>query len=195
VNLADHSLRVATLAAIADLVAKEYAQARKEAEAEFKANRAKKLDIALPDGEVVGEITVTQPGPTVKVNEDDLIAWVGEHNHTEIEEYLDGSALLDQEVIEYCRANRDDLVKRRVRKVWRDELQKMLTANDGQVMNSAGEPTKVAEVTANKATGSFALNSDRQGIRSARIIAALRAGELAEVVEMPVVLALPAGEG
>lgn len=194
-NLAEHTLKVATLAAIASFVGEQYEQARKEAEAVYRDNGIKKLTIALPDGELVGDVTVKQPGPTVKVDEAALLAWVEEHSGTEVEEYLESAALLDQELIAYCREHeRDDLLGKRVRRVWRSELQKKLTADDGELVDEAtGEPTKVATVTQNKATGAFALSQDPQGVRAKRLIEAMLAGELSGVIELPVVLAIPAG--
>ena len=195
-TLAQTTLRVAALGAVAAYFADQYQQARKEAETAYKDNAVRKLVIVLPDGEELGEVTVQQPGPHVAVDEEALLAWVAEHTPTEVEEHLDEAILTDQEAIEWARQNRDDLLRRRVRRVWRDELQKVLTANDGDVIDEkTGATTKVAEVTKNRATGAFAFSPDPRKARAQRIMSALLAGELAGVIELPVTLALPeAGE-
>jgi hypothetical protein len=194
VNLAEHTLKVATLAAIATFFSDQAEQARRDAEVVYRENGIKKLTIALPDGELVGDVTVKQPGPTVKYDEAAFLKWVEDTSATEIEEYLATAALLDQELIEYCRENgRDDLLQKRIRKVWRSELEKRAKDNDGDLIDeSTGEATTVATVTKNKPTGAFALSQDPQGVRAKRLIEALLAGELNGVIELPVTLALPA---
>lgn len=196
-NLSDHTLNVATLGAVASYFTERYEEARKEAQEEFRVNGIRgAVSITLPSGEVVGEAVVKKPGnPSVSAPEDDVIAWVAEHLPAEIEEYLDSAALTDEELIEYCRKERDDLIKRRVRKVMRDELQKQLVTHDGFLIDVvSGESTKVAKVTPKKADGSFALSPDGNGVRARRLLAALLAGELAGVIELPVTLAIPAAE-
>lgn len=194
-NLSDHARRVATLAAITDFVAEQYATARREAEAAFRENRVSGVTITLPDGEEIGDIKVKKPSPTVRVSDDDLVAWVEKHTATELEEYLDADALTDQELIEWARVNRDDLLRRRVRAVWRKELVKLATANGGYVVDTeTGESAKVAEVVPNKATGAFALSQDPRGERRARIIAALRAGELEGVTTLAISAPAEGGE-
>jgi hypothetical protein len=189
-NLADHTLRVATLKAIADFVDTEYKQARAEAEEAYRENGIRGVNITLPDGEVIGGVTVKQPEPTVKVDEDAVIDWVAEHVPTEIEEYLDPAVQLDQEAIEWARANRGDLLRRRVRRVWRDELAKQIKAEGGCVLHPAtGETTKVAEVKPVKPSGAFSLSPDPHGERSKRLLNALRDGELSGVT--PLVLPAP----
>jgi hypothetical protein len=194
VNLGDITLKVATLKAIADFVEKEYVKARTEAEAAYREHGVKAIAITLPDGQEIGTSTVKKPGPSMKVDEDAFLAWVEEHTPAEVEEYLDSSVLMDQEAIEWARANRDDLLKRRVRRVWRDEKEKQAKANDGCVIDeSTGESTKVAEVTVNRPTGAFALSADSHGERMELILAALRAGELTSVVALPI--AAPVEDG
>lgn len=193
-NIADLSLRVTALAALSDYVADEYAKARKEAEAAYQANGIRALSVSLPDGEWLADITVKKPGQSVEYNDDDLLAWVEKHTPTEIEEYLDSSALLDQEVIEWAREHRDDLLKRRIRAVWQAELRKVAAGNGGFVVDTeTGDSTKVAEVTPHKATGAFALSADGGKVRRDRVLAALLAGELNGVTALPMVPAVPAG--
>ena len=186
-DLSDLSLKVAALAAIAALVDDEYKKARRAAEEAFKANGIKSLTINLPDGEEVGGITVTSPSASVSYDEDALLAWAAEHTPAEVEEYLDASVQLDQEAIEWARAHRDDLLRRRIRQVWRKELDKQAKGNGGYVIDTAtGETAKVAEVTPNRSTGAFSLSPDRHGERAARLITALRSGELAGVTALAI---------
>jgi len=193
-TLAETSLRVAVLAAIADYFAEAATTARREAEAAYKDNGIKSLSVSLPDGEWLADITVKKASQSVTVNEDDLIAWVEKHQPAEIEEYLDSSALLDQEVIEWAREHRDDLLHRRIRRVWRDELQKVLSANGGYVIETeTGASTKVAEITTVVATGAFALSTDARKERHDQIMAAVLAGDLAEVIDTPVTRAVTGG--
>lgn len=185
-NLSEITLKVATLAALTDWTQQQYAEARTEAAAAYKANGVKKLVIQLPDGEVIGDITVKQPGPTVKLDDEALISWVAEHTPAEIEEYLDSSVLLDQEAIEWAREHRDDLLRRRVRGVWLKEKRAEAQANGGYVIDhQTGDTTKVAEVTANRPSGEFALSADPHGERAGRLIEALRAGELTGIPAFP----------
>lgn len=193
-GLAETSLRVAVLAAIADYFDEAATKARRDAEVAYKENGIRSLAVSLPDGEWLADITVKKPGHTMKVNEDDLLAWVEKHTPTEVEEYLDSAALLDQELIEWAREHRDDLLCRRIRRVWRDELQKVIAGNGGYVVDTeTGDSEKVADVTPNKATGAFALSADARKERRDRIMAAVLAGELADVIDTPVTRVLTGG--
>lgn len=183
-NIAEHSLKVAVLEALVAHITKEYKTARADAEAAYRDNKVRKVTVELPNGDELGDITIKQPKPTAAIDEEKLLAWVAEHTPAEVEEYLDTAAQTDQEVIEWARVNRDDLLRRRIRPVWRAELEKVVTANDGYVISGdTGEATKVAEVVKHKATGAFALPQDRSGENKRRLIAALLAGELSSVLE------------
>lgn len=192
-NIAEHSLKVAVLEALVAHITKEYKTARADAEAAYRDNKVRKVTIELPNGDELGDITVKQPKPAVTTDEEKLLAWVAEHTPAEVEDYLDTSAQTDQEVIEWARANRDDLLRRRIRPVWRAELEKLIAANDGYVIaEGTGEATQVAEVTKLKATGAFALPQDRSGDNKRRLISALLAGELTNVLEGVTTLAIAA---
>lgn len=193
-NVAQHSLRVAALQAIVAFVTTEYETARKEAEVAYRENRIKAATIELPDGTPLGDITVKKPQQTTVMDEEKLLAWVEEHTPAEVEEYLDSSVLLDEEAIAWAREHRDDLLRRRIRKVWRDELQKMAALHNGEVIDSNGEATKVAEVTRHAATGAFMLPPDRDGARAKQLMAALLAGELAGVTTLAITSAEQAGD-
>lgn len=189
-NLAQLTLRVATLKAIAEFVDTEYTKARAEAEEVYRENGIRGVNITLPGGDVIGGVSVKQPDPHVKVDEDAVIAWVAEHVPTELEEYLDPSVQLDQEAIEWARANRDDLLRRRVRRVWRAELAKQIKTENGCVIDPAtGDATKVAEVKPVKPSGAFSLSPDPNGERSERLLKALRDGELSGLT--PLMLTAP----
>lgn len=193
-NIAKHSLKVAALEAIVAFFTAEYMAARADAEEAFLSNKVRKATIETPSGDDLGDITVKQPKATVVMDEEKLLAWVAEHTPAEIEEYLDSSVLLDEEAIAWAREHRDDLICRRVRKVWRAELEKTALAHDGHVIDdSTGDATKVAEVVKYKATGAFALPPDRTGERGRLLMAALLAGELADVTSLSI--APPAEEG
>ena len=193
-NIADHSLKVATLDAIIRFFTAEYKTAREEAEAAYRANKVRKATIETPSGDELGDITIKQPQSVLVMDEEKLLAWVAEHTPAEIEEYLDSSVLLDEEAIAWAREHRDDLILRRVRKVWRAELEKTALGHDGHVFDrESGDATKVADVVRSKPNGAFALPPDRGGERAERLMAALLAGELTGVTSLQI--AAPAQGG
>lgn len=184
-NIAEHSLKVAALEAVVGYFTAQYKTAREEAEAAYLANKVRKASIETPDGEYLGDITVKQPKATLVMDEEKLLAWVAEHTPAEVEEYLDAAVLLDEEAIAWAREHRDDLIRQRVRRVWRAELEKTALGHDGHVIDeSTGDATKVAEVINHKASGAFALPPDRSGERGKRLMAALLAGELTAVTQL-----------
>lgn len=186
-NIAEHSLKVATLEALVAFFTSEYKAARSEAETAFRENRVRKATIETPSGDDLGDITVKQPKPSLVMDEEKLLAWVAEHTPAEIEEYLDPSVLLDEEAIAWAREHRDDLIRRRVRRVWRAELEKTALGHDGHVIDEdTGDATKVAEVVKHRSTGAFALPPDRNGERGKRLMAALLAGELTGVTTLQI---------
>jgi hypothetical protein len=186
-GLPNQVLKVAALAAMVAFFEEQYTQARQDAQTAFRTSGIKKIGIKLPDGEEVGEITVKEPTPAIQaIDEDALVGHVERFTPGEIEEYLDPAALLDQELIEYCRTRRDDLLKKRVRQVWRDEMKKQALKNDGFVIDEVkGESTKVATIVKPKADGSFALAADKYGQRADRLMTELLAGRLGNLVELP----------
>ena len=177
VNVADHSLRIAVLKAILDRIGAEYTDARKAAEEAFRNNGIKALSVSLPDGLEVGSISVKKASTTVDVDMEKLLDWVAEHTPTEIEEHLDEAALTDQELIEYARTHRDDLLRRRIRGAWESELMHQIRSHDGHVVDpTTGESTKVADITTGRPSGAFAYNPDRTA--AAVILAAISRREL-----------------
>jgi hypothetical protein len=186
-NIADHSLKVAALDAIIRFFTAEYKTAREEAEAAYLANKVRKATIETPSGDELGDITIKQPTSTVVMDEEKLLAWVAEHTPAEVEEYLDSSVLLDEEAIAWAREHRDDLIRRRVRKVWRSELEKTALTHDGHVfVEDTGDATKVGEVVKQRPSGAFALPPDKGGERSRRLMAALLAGELTGITTLQI---------
>lgn len=185
-NLADHGRRVGVLKAVLDLVTAEYAKARKAAESAFVENGIKGgVVVALPDGTELGGLTVKQPGVSVSVDDEALLAWVAEHQPDEVEEYLDSAALLDEEAIAWAREHRDDLVQRRVRGVWRKELLKRVADAGGFAVDpETGESARVAEVTTNKPTGAFMYTPDREACEL--VLEALRKNELGGVTTLSI---------
>jgi hypothetical protein len=195
VNIAEHSLKVAALEAVVAFFTKEYKAARADAEVAYRDNKVRKVGVELPNGDELGDIIIKQPAPTLDLDDDKLLAWVAEHTPAEVEEYLDTAAQTDQEVIEWARVNRDDLLRRRIRLVWRAELEKVIAANDGFVVSAeTGDSTKVAEVIKRKASGAFALPQDRSGENKRRLMAALLAGELGSVTTLSIAAPAEGGE-
>lgn len=193
-NIADHTLKVATLEAVVAFFTREYKAARAEAEAAYRENRIRKATIETPSGDELGDVTVKQPKPTVAMDEEKLLAWVAEHTPAEVEEYLDTAVLTDEEAIAWAREHRDDLIRRRVRPVWRAELEKTALGHDGHVFTDTGDATKVGEVVKGKPSGAFALPPDRGGERGRRLMAALLAGELTGVTSLSIAAPAEGGE-
>ncbi|MFG2001757.1 hypothetical protein ACGFNU_21660 [Spirillospora sp. NPDC048911] len=197
-NLADHTLRVAALEALVAFFTTEYKAARREAETAYRDNKVKKVTIETPDGVQLGDITVKQPSASVVIDEDKLLAWVAEHTPHEVEEYLDTAVQLDEEAIEWARVNRDDLLRRRIRSVWRAELVKQLTAHGGEVIDErTGAATKVADVVPVRATGEFSLPPKGGSERRSKLMAALLRGDLKAIPVTALSIVAPAegGEG
>ena len=92
-NAREHALRIATLEALADAVAAEYAKARAEAEPVFAAKYADEGNdrqaVLLPSGEKVGQLTIKAPSPVVDMPEGGLLEWCHEHFPAAVEEYID----------------------------------------------------------------------------------------------------------
>jgi hypothetical protein len=184
-DISELSLRVAALNALSAFVASELKAARKDAAEAYRANGIEKLNVTLPSGEVVGAITVTKPSPSVVMDNDALLAWVEEHTVTEVEEHLAESALTDQELIEWARKNRDDLLRRRIRPVWRDELVKQATANGGFVVDKVtGESANVASVIPVAPSGAFTLRPEKD--TAALLLTAIRNRELDGITNLTI---------
>ncbi len=191
-EISELSLRVAALNALSAFVTAELKAARKDAAEAYRANGIEKLNVTLPSGEVVGAITVTKPSPSVVMDNDALLAWVEEHNVTEVEEHLTEKALTDQELIEWARKNRDDLLKRRIRPVWRDELVKQATANGGFVVDTVtGESANVASVIPVTPSGAFTLRPEKE--TAALLLTAIRNRQLDGITNLTIAAPPEAG--
>ena len=193
----DHALRIATLEALADAVATEYAKARAEAEPVFAAKYADEGNdrqaVLLPSGEKVGQITIKAPAPDVDMPEDGLLDWCRDHFPAAVEEYIDPAVIGSTDVIAAVRDKLPDVIRTRVRPATAEALTKEIVKGKGLLADRrSGEASKVATVTPGTATGAFAFTGANSAERRSRLMAALLAGELRGVVGFGP-LALPAG--
>ena len=202
----DHALRIATLEALADAVATEYAKARAEAEPVFASKYADdgndRQAVLLPSGEKIGQITIKAPGAVVTEPEDALpgwrlddalLGWCGEHFEAAVEEYIDPGSINSLDVIAAVRDKLPDVIRTRVRPATAKVLTDEIVKGKGLLADRRdGEAAQVATVTPGKATGAFAFTGANSGERRHRLMAALLNGELRGVVGFGP-LALPAG--
>ena len=196
----DHALRIATLEALADAVAAEYAKARAEAEPVFAAKYADEGNdrqaVLLPSGEKVGQITIKAGAPSVEMTggKDALLDWCCEHFPAAVEEYIDPAKVNSADVLAAVRDKLPDAIKYRVRPATAKALTEEIAKGKGLLADRmSGEAEPVATVTHGKPTGAFAFTGANSGERRQRLMAALLAGELRGVVGFGP-LSLPAGE-
>ena len=198
-NARQHALRIATLEALADAVAAEYAKARAEAEPVFAAKYADEGNdrqaVLLPSGEKVGQLTITAPSASVEMTggKDGLLDWCSEHFEAAVEEYIDPAKVGHSDVIAAVRDKVPDAIRYRVRPATAKVLTEEIVKGKGLLADRrSGELEEVATVTHGKPTGAFAFTGANSGERRQRLMAALLAGELRGVVGFGP-LALPAG--
>ena len=196
-NAREHALRIATLEALADAVAAEYAKARTEAEPVFAAKYADEGNdrqaVLLPSGEKVGQLTIKAPAPVVDMPPDALLDWCREHFEAAVEEYIDPAKVSSADVIAAVRDKLPDCIRVRVRPATAKALTEEIVKGKGLLADRrSGEAEEVATVTAGKPTGAFAFTGANSAERRQRLMAALLAGELQDVVGFGP-LALPAG--
>lgn len=177
----DHALRVAVLTAVSELAARELKKARAEAEGLFAGLREdgqSQQKVLLPGGEEVGLISIKAGAVVTETDEDALLAWVREHCPGELEECIDGTALLNLDVIELVRAVFPGLVKVRVRDSARKKLIAEAAESGGWVADCVtGEKGRVADVEGHPPTGAF---SYRPGPGTTeRVVAGWLSGRLA----------------
>ena len=197
----DHALRIATLEALADAVAAEYAKARAEAEPVFAAKYADEGNdrqaVLLPSGEKVGQITIKAGAPSVEMTggKDALLDWCCEHFPAAVEEYIDPAKVNSADVLAAVRDKLPDAIKYRVRPATAKALTEEIAKGKGLLADRmSGEAEPVATVTPGKPTGAFAFTGANSAERRSRLMAALLAGESRGVVGFGP-LALPAGGG
>ena len=197
-NARQHALRIATLEALADAVAAEYAKARAEAEPVFAAKYADEGNdrqaVLLPSGEKVGQLTIKAPTPSVDMPQDALLDWCLEHFPAAVEEYIDPAKVSSGDVIAAVRDKLPDCIKVRVRPATVKALTEEIVRSGGLLVadQETGEAERVATVTCGRPTGAFAFTGANSGERRQRLMAALLAGELRGIVGFGP-LALPAG--
>lgn len=121
------ALRVAVLDACVAEAEGELGKARDEAEAVFKAaitstgfrasTGALQVDIPLPDGRVIGRLSVKAGARRTDKTTDEigLHEWIAERNPDGLEEYVTPSALSDPRVLDLLREHCPDLLSSRVR--------------------------------------------------------------------------------
>lgn len=193
----EHALRVAVLEAIVEAAKAEYTKARRGAEQAFAAIRAdggKQQAVMLPDGTEIGLISIKAGGSTVTVDEDELLAWVGEHAPGDIEEYITPEAMSDAEIVDMIKACFPAAVGKRVRQSVRDALVKEMTESGGFVADKeSGEIALLGEVENHDPTGAFALAGAGAKARRDRIMTEWQRGNLREIALGP--LALPEADG
>jgi hypothetical protein len=202
-----HALRIATLEALAEAVAAEYAKARAEAEPVFASKYADdgndRQAVLLPSGEKVGQITIKAPSPVVGKPEDApagwslddaLLDWCLERFPAAVEEYIDPAKVGSLDVIAAVRDKIPDAVKTRVRPATAKALTEEIKAAKGLLADRhSGEAERIAAVTPGKPTGAFAFTGANSGERRRRLMAALLAGELGGVVGFGPLALPPAG--
>ena len=190
----DAALRVAVLSALLDTVKAEHAKAREAAEEEFRGLRAdghRQQAVMLPGGEEIGLISIRAGTPTLRADEDAVLAWAREHIPDGTEEVLTAAAAADPEVISMVKACFPGRVREQVRPSVRAVLVKAMTENGGLVIDEeSGEAVRLGEVTEHAPTGAFSYRPGKGA--TDRVIGEWRAGRLGDVVFGP--LALP-GQG
>jgi len=198
----EHALRIATLEALADAVATEYAKARAEAKPVFAAKYAEEGNdrqaVLLPSGEKVGQITIKAPAPVVDMNggPDALLDWCCEHFPSAVEEYIDPGKVSSADVIAAVRDKLPDCIRVRVRPGTAKALTEEIVKGKGLLADRlSGEAEQVAAVSHGKPTGAFAFTGANSAERRARLMAALLAGELRGVVGFGPLALPPAGGG
>ena len=198
----EHALRIATLEALADAVAAEYAKARAEAEPVFAAKYADEGNdrqaVLLPSGEKVGQLTIKAPAPSVEMTggKDALLDWCCEHFPAAVEEYIDPAKVGSTDVIAAVRDKLPDVIRYRVRPATAKALTEEIVKGKGLLADRhSGEVEPVATVTPGKPTGAFAFTGANSGERRERLMAALLAGELRGVVGFGPLALPPAGGG
>jgi hypothetical protein len=178
-------LRIAALDALSKRVNKALADARKEAEPSFAADRAagvKQLEVTLPSGDVVGLISIKAGKDSITDDEEALLAWVEANKPEEIEHSVSPSALTRPDVVAYVRKLHPNLVGKKIRPAYKAKLLASLD-EDGQLANeTTGELVQVRKVVKGKPTGEFALTfeSAKKGKPNGRdqIANAWQTGEL-----------------
>jgi hypothetical protein len=194
----EHALRVAALDALSAAVKAEYEHARKDAEDAFRAARAdgaRQQEVLLPDGTAAGLIAIKEGGTTVTPIDSVLLAWVREYNAGGIEEYIEPSALVREDVAEVVKAVFPELVTQRIRPSVKAAYMKQAEAADGWLEDKGtGEKAQVAKVVKNDPTGEFAFAGGKTDQRRAAVMAALQSDRGLRAEILGGALALTSGD-
>jgi hypothetical protein len=193
-ELGQVALSLAALEDSADQAKAKYTQGRTAAEEVFAIARrygTPQVEAVLPDGTKLGLISIEKGAKVVQANNDDLLFLVATTQPSEIEDYIVPGALHDERVLEVLRQHLPDVVNRRIRPAYRQQLQTEMDERDGWVVNQkTGDLVQVGTVTHYEPTGKFSYRKDRKKVQALRD--AVAAGQISEHGE---VLAAPAGGG
>ncbi|ETK36176.1 hypothetical protein [Microbispora sp. ATCC PTA-5024] len=193
---ATHALKVAAAKVLADIVTEGYEQLRKEAEPEFAALRtqynARTLDAALPDGTVLGTISILGGPASRKFNMSAIAAIVANDDPDEFVEQIRPEAVADPDLLAFVRDHMPHLLVKKIRDEHLKRVFKRVDEN-GYLKDAAGTLIKVAEVTRGEPTGEFRYKAT-PAAREA-VWAAWEAGILQPFLGDLVRPAVEAGEG
>jgi hypothetical protein len=194
----EHALRVTALEALSAAVTEEYERARAEAETDFRTAKLdgdRQKDVLLPDGTVIGLISIKEGPSVTTVDDAALLGWVIGRNSEGIEEYFDPSVLDREDVAEVLRAVFPDAVSKRVRKSVRLAYLKQAEATGGWLVDEgSGETVQIAKTAKGDPTGAFAFTDRKPKERRASVMAALRTNRELRAQVLGGALALAAGD-
>lgn len=139
--------------------------------------------VTLGDGTELGLVSIEKGATHYAVNEGELLLLIAMTEPSQLEDYVDPSALTNPRIIEALAEHVPQVVKRRIRPARRAELLAELEDQRGHVLNQkTGELVEVAAVTDHEATGKFSYSPDRK--KAAALRAALDAGLITEEGEI-----------
>lgn len=196
-NPQEAALRVAVLDAIVAEAEAELERTRAEAKGVFKsaidstgfraAAGALQVDIPLPDGRLIGRLSVKAGAKRTDKTTDEigLHEWVAERNPGGLEEYVTAAALADPRVLDLLREHCPDLLSSRVRAGTRTAyLAEAAKTAEGKPKGVLVDPASgerlvlvTEETTQDPPTGEFAFIGAETKERRAAVMEALAAGD------------------
>lgn len=178
-----HALKVAAAKVLADIVTDGYENLRKEAEPVFaqlrKDTGSKTLDVEMPNGTVLGPISILAGPAKRKFRMSTIAAIVANDDPDEMVEELLPEAVSDPDLIEFVRDHMPHLLRRKIRDAHLKKLFNRVDDN-GYLKDAAGTRIKVADITREEPTGEFRYKAD-EGARAV-VWAAWDAGELQPLI-------------
>lgn len=191
------ALRVAVLDAIVAEAEAELERTRAEAVGVFHAaitrtgfrasTGALQVDIPLPDGTVIGRLSIKAGAKTKTKTTDDigLYEWIAERNSAELEEFVPASALADPRLLPLLREHCPDLLSSRVREGTRKAyLAEAAKAAEGKPKGWLLDPASGEQLhltteteTQEPPTGAFAFIGAETEARRRAVMDALAAGD------------------